>query len=141
MNELIEALERAEVGSREMDGEIWWLVDRPAAGCMFRNAATGLPGPLPDKIPPGLGRLAVQNNAPAFTTSLDAALTLVPEGWTLVIARPGHNHGVLVAQWRAEIPRPISSGGGPPWIAFAPTPALALVIAALRARQAQPDEA
>ena len=101
MNDLLAKLESAECGSRELDRSI------EAWRC---NGAL------------------VQWEFPPYTTSLDAALTLVPEGWWYVI-------------------RPDSAILGPPNacddcdsklkdafdIATAP---LALCIAALKARQA-----
>jgi len=116
--ELIERLEAAESGSRELDAEIakevgytfmetWTLSEEYWIG----------PAPAPDK-PVVL---------PRFTTSLDAALTLVPEGfWTrLIIATPPV----------AEVnPNNIESVDGK---VIATTPALALCIAALKARESE----
>ncbi len=65
---------------------------------------------------------------PAFTASLDAALTLVPEGWQWVVSQ--------------QLGQPFAGCGGSPtggWLAWhvdAATPALALCAAALRARAA-----
>jgi hypothetical protein len=65
---------------RETDALIWWQINRKAAERIYWNAATGLPKPLGDAIPAGLGKLAVEMNAPKFTESLDAAMTLKPDG-------------------------------------------------------------
>lgn len=62
--------------------------------------------------------------SPSFTASLDAAMTLVPEGYDWAVFRT--NGGLTVHSWcgnREDI--------------FAATPALALCAAALRARAAQ----
>ena len=64
---------------------------------------------------------------PEFTASLDAALTLVPEG--IAIWRIGNNDD----QWEGEGPFLARCGG--PRFTFAATPALALCAAALKARQ------
>ncbi len=64
----------------------------------------------------------------AYTASLDAALTLVPEGWQWVVSQ--------------QFGQPFAGCGGSPtdgWLAWhvdAATPALALCAAALRARAA-----
>lgn len=61
---------------------------------------------------------------PHFTASLDAALTLVPEGWVvrLIFDQGGHARCYVNRQGSIHTPRQ------------APTPALALCAAALRAR-------
>lgn len=75
MQDLIARLEAATEGSRELDAEIalangWEYVDPLTAtdplGPPWKHAALGY-------------RLL---EPPQFSTSLDAALTLVPEGWT-----------------------------------------------------------
>lgn len=74
-----------------------------------------------------------------FTRSLDSALTLVPDEWREHgnIAWPGYEDGVLMADARVDLGHVLSSGGAPRVQAFAATPALALCIAALRARAAE----
>lgn len=68
---------------------------------------------------------------PEFTTSLDGALTLVPEGCGLIYKR----HGIKNV-WRVQI----LSGGGETFVdGDAATPALALCAAALRARAKAPE--
>ena len=62
---------------------------------------------------------------PPYTSSLDAALTLVPEGLDEEIKRARHRKGWHVALWK---PSRIGQIGD------APIPALALCIAALKAR-------
>lgn len=62
--------------------------------------------------------------APAYTASIDAAMTLVPEGNDWII---GHTNGGLTIH--AEV-----GGRGDEYMRFAATPALALVAAALKAR-------
>lgn len=127
MEKLIAELEAATEGSRELDGRIWWLVDRASANRMYWNAATGKPQPLPNEIPDGLGKFAVQNLAPRYSDSLDAALTLVPEGWHIQMTGKQGSSGWGIC---------LTSGQLREKIGLAPTPSLTLCIAALRARQA-----
>ena len=121
---LIERLEAAETGTRKLDEAIGKLMG-------YREG-----------INIGL--------SPHYTTSIDAALTLVPEGW-----RSGHEDSgkfdtvVLVEAWCW----PYDSSFNPDWMngeqgyrsaeesvdGFAKTAALALCVAALKARE-QTDE-
>lgn len=83
-------------------------------------------------------------NPPAYTASIDAALTLVPEGWHL--AALGFIHPDFRQEteldWRADIFGPVTwaEDDGFPEPQYeavggnAPTPALAICIAALKAR-------
>lgn len=64
--------------------------------------------------------------ANAFSTSIDAAMTLVPEGWhTFLATEDRHSHS-----WGWEL----RGGFGQKAHGRAPTPALALCIASLKAR-------
>lgn len=94
---LIEALERAEGPSRELDRAIWYAL---------QDEMTGDP-----------------SKSPAFTASIDAALTLVPEGFSWAVGSDGG----------ASVFGP----GGHMFKGLAATPAIALVIAALRAKGTQ----
>jgi len=70
-----------------------------------------------------------------FSSSLDAAMSLVPENafWRL-----GHDgDGADPSEFRAQIIVPMVGGNDPRGIAIASTPALALTAAALRARASQ----
>jgi hypothetical protein len=67
---------------------------------------------------------------PRYTASLDAALTLVPEGWEWTVRGRPHGDGL------ASIGRAWESGSD---TVIAATPALALCIAALRARANEGD--
>jgi hypothetical protein len=82
---------------------------------------------------------------PHYTLSIDAALTLVPDNdspelpgkWRWALAWPAYVDGVWQpGKHRADIHHPLSSGGGPRWVGLGATPAIALCIAALRARAA-----
>ena len=118
----IEELERATEGSRELDGEIFFAAIRDdmepdirefaeRVGCSMTNASARCSGPA----------------IPHYTTSLDAALTLVPEGkfFATVTRRPdGVGHA------KCHSPDDLLGREG---IVTAATPALALCIAALKA--------
>src|SRR5690606_3142744 len=72
MKDLIERLERAEGPARELDGRIWCAVNGYEIlgwdddGCQYRA-----------KQPGWISSYYIRE----WTASLDAALTLVPEGW------------------------------------------------------------
>ena len=106
-DELIAKLEAAAEGSRELDFEIEAVVLQPLSG-------KGL-------------------QPPRYTTSIDAALTLVPNGWHYQIIK-----------WRCGLGRKkaievrLAESGAKYFdepTAAANTPALALCIAALKARK------
>ncbi len=119
LDTLIRDLERETEGSRELDHDILaavgcptdWREDDDVQEYTFR---TGFDWP------------------PHYTTSLDSALTLVPEGW-----------GWLVEVWQreeswAQIVRRPKGSTKPSGVfegAEAKSPALALCIAALKARR------
>ena len=107
-DELIAALEKAEGPSRELDATIAYH-----AG----EARLGLPVPETWL-------------AKHYTSSIDAALTLVPEGWRVNSISNVENgwHAVLVrGQWNV-------AGYATAGSVVSVTPAIALCIAALKAR-------
>ena len=111
---LIAALEQATGPSRELDAEL----GRRPIGWRERNGMFGR-----EWISPA-GRMA---ELPRYTESLDAARTLLPEGWFALIDTRG----------RADVRyAPIDQSGYRREVANAATPALALGVAALRARLA-----
>ncbi len=75
MLELIERLEKATGPDREIDADIFWLVLRPQAERAYWNGAVGKPGASPI-TKTGLGWRSVTLNAPRYSVSIDAALTL-----------------------------------------------------------------
>ena len=141
---VIARLEAATEGLRELDAEIWWIVNRAAAARAYWNAAPGLPRELGDGMPKGVGRIAVQCYAPAYTTSLDAAITLVPKscGWCVGdVHPPGESYLDTGRPWaeiwmrgyqHIRLPGMLWDGIGRNGI-NAETPALAMCIAALKA--------
>ncbi len=126
MEDLIKSLEQAEQGSEALDKSI-------ARHLGFRIAATT-----------GGPHIMRQNDdvaswdLPRYSRSLDAAVTLIPKGWRWEAADYGGNQdGPRAALWHgipAEHIDDVQHHG-----AFGETPALALCIAALRARQAMED--
>lgn len=76
--------------------------------------------------------------APAYTQSLDAALTLVPEGWTAWELRSFARK----TRFGCDLSRLTECDAGEDWAhGNGPTPALALCIAALRALASAPGAA
>ena len=110
MKDLIAKLKAATEGSRELDASIHLTLNLP-------------------RQPHG-GKYY-----PPYTTSLDAALTLVPEGWWCSIQTPAFVIGETKAAVSVSGIVDDSTGGGRTFDARATTPALALSSAALKARQ------
>lgn len=122
-SELADRVERADGPSRELDVEIalaiGWRLDQSGPNDLWRE--------------PGRADWV---ELPEFTASLDAALTLVPEGWKFhlttehtAVAKAAAHADVMDRDW----PDP-QAGYGIVTEAHAATPALALAAAALRAR-------
>jgi len=115
LSDLIAELERATEGSRELDLAI----------CRGIGAAV-IASPRRPVVK--FARGDHWRSPPAYTTSLDAALSLVPEGWSWMVRNVHGNMGG--PQGVAYCTRPDTDNE----TARAATPALALVIAALKAR-------
>ena len=132
MTDLIHRLEAAEGPSRELDVEIGMLVEGVPCERMsqyltrywaYREWREETKG---DKILIH-DRMAI--TAPYYTASLDAAVSLVPEGTycKMQIGRDRKHNWVWVESVTCET------------VACHATPALALCIAALKAREAEND--
>jgi hypothetical protein len=107
--DVLAALEAATVGSRELDELVWF--------------ATG------GVQPKGLNGYF----APPYTTNVELALELVPAGWPRRISEG------RFGCWVADLLRGDKSWKQEPDVsAVHTTPALALCLAALRARQSHP---
>ncbi len=147
MTNLLELAARVEALTgpcRETDAEIALAVGYAKRGAWFRA-----PDADPDIDVLGCGSWA---DAPAFTASLDAAMTLVPEGWWVagINFNPIDFRSERDSEWHAEIAGPITwaviEHGTPEEPVYdchggnASTPALALTAAALRARAAMETE-
>ncbi len=112
--ELIAKLEAATEGSRELDVAIY-AFDRPVPAV---------------ELEPRHQHNFDLMKAPRYTTSIDAALTLVPEGWAYqlnMLFEPNCRQEAIV--WTPSNLSPVSG---------AHTMPLALCIAALKAREHRP---
>ena len=109
---IIDKLERADGPCREMDKEI-------AVSSGEYVTSRHHPGMLAHKDSPNQFGYFF----PAYTASIDAAMTMVPEGWTVTMGWTPE----MVSWAHLESTHEI-------WPGNASTPALALCIASLRAR-------
>lgn len=134
MNDLIERLEKAEEGDTALDVAIidaldlaqtvplaerqWWYRQEPD------------------------GSQTMKDYAP-YTTSIDAALTLVPEGWGCIVwnfAEGDNGDATEVRACRCEV-HPLSPDSEAPSIGWeANTVPLAICIAALKARDKERED-
>jgi hypothetical protein len=125
--EIIARLEKLnaddEVEERQLDGHIAWL--------RFREDSPWKPSD--DQVVPGLvwtkpdGTLIVRDHAHFYTSSVDAALLLIPAGSAWDLKTLSESEGFFASVWRRD--------GGVPMVgtAKAATAAVAICIAALRA--------
>lgn len=126
LSDLIARLEAAKEGSRELDADLHPTPAWHDEDCDEWRAQYGDTG----------GTIEV----PHYTTSLDAALTLVPAGWNYQLLKTG---GVLLLSGKpfsASIKAPSEYGWvDPPYPSdgYADTMPLSLCIAAMKAREAQ----
>ena len=130
LTSLIERIEAATGGDRELDAEIW-LACTPGATrdkWSYVHRATGRECTV-DETRNATDRLII---VPSYTTSIDAALTLLPEGndWSLFF-----DNGAALAGCQ-----PASEDGCDITDTPGATPALALLAAILSARQAADTE-
>lgn len=130
MKDLIARLEAATEGSRELDAEIE-LSRRKFLGLIVGGAVVTIqPGGW--LAGPGTGDQPVL--APHYTTSVDAALTLIPKGWRMERLHEGPEGAVAVLTPDVERTRRdetgVSLANGAGCIP------LALCIATLKAREA-----
>lgn len=134
MKDLIEKLEAATEGSRELDAEIGAQLGGGVAShnCSDNTRRTyGAGAWFTDADNMRAVLIEHTHHAPHYTTSLDAALTLVPEGyaWSLdfdpkLPGKPGRPYYADVTDFSTHAAK-----------AWSTTPALALCIAALKARE------
>lgn len=114
MKDLIERLQTATGPDRELDAEIGTLV-----GFVPKEKKHYRRGRYPLQL------LRVEKLWPAYTASIDAAITLVPEHCSFAVRFNVRSEAMVYGQGAGEN-------------ADAPTPALALCIAALKARTPHP---
>ena len=131
MDNLIAELERATKGSREFDVRIEITRRSFLAGLGAAAVAVEI-ARIKSQI--GFAKFAEGEEVPHFSTSLDAALTLVPEGWRWTVGKQniGKYDGPAAFCWK---PDPENE----PILAKSSVPALALCIVFLRARQAMEE--
>lgn len=126
--ELIERLERSAGPDRELANDVLF-----ACGWTAHETSIGPSRHVVWESPDGHG--FEDGDQPDPTASIDAALTLVPEGCRWTVFHPAYDQGIYQdGKAGADIHSPRSSGGGPRWKGFGATPAIALCIAALKAR-------
>lgn len=131
--QLIERVENTKVRCRELSGDIFWSLYPDKARIPYWNAATGLPRAIETMTSP-LGRLAVQQAAPDYTGSVDAALKLIPDGWR-VYSLSDQPHFQSKPGWHVGLDR-----NKPPYSmkscisVYGATPELAICLASLKAR-------
>lgn len=117
---LAERVEKASGPDRELDADIAKAVGVPATLVIGHEC---------------LGNLrSVPQNAPRYTASLDAALTLVPKRWRTESI--GENPQIA-GRWTVWLRHRLDDPRHGVAVGDAATPALALCAAALRARAAQ----
>lgn len=130
---LAEACEKAEGPDREIDARIWCALNGKKYKAHF--GAYGKPGMIQVEYtePPRRTRCVTHdyNHALPVTASIDAAMTLVPEGFSFGAGRDNIVPGPEGWAW--------VSNEEDYQLVRAATPALALVAAALRARANQPE--
>lgn len=111
--ELIARLEMASEPDRELDCLIYMSINDTPDVCG--------------------GRLLEEDKAPAYTASIDCALTLVPEGWrTAMVSEMEHRAG-----WHWRLGEKDGGLRGRSTNGVGPTALLAICIAALKARVEQ----
>jgi hypothetical protein len=139
MEDLIARLRAATGPDRELDAAIEAMLDGPAVRAAGGDIIANEAGICRWQEPPPHGSGTGQWRAARlrYTGSLDAALTLVPEGWTWHAGRHetgcGHaymHNGKPHFVGVAAVPNPTRRSSE----VRATTPAIALCIAALRAR-------
>ena len=132
---LIRRCERASGADQTLDRDIWLAVVATAHERALVMAGRELHGAKEASF-----RIDWMADGARYTGSLDAAMSLVPEGWSVQFGRG----------WRCDIERGKSWASvmdvqyGPPTVSGecenVATPALALCVAALRARSALTEQ-
>ncbi len=120
MSDLIPRLRNAAEGSQELSAEI----ARDVVGLRFHQ------WPVWVHVRSRMHDASALGPCPAYTTSLDDAVTLVPENWSWSVGTDFDMPGRAILTWGG-----VTSDDRPQRITItAETPALALCIAALEAR-------
>lgn len=145
---LAERCEEATEADRELNALIWCAL----RGVKYRghnvayqymdrdNPLTQVEFTEPPKRSVRVSGSSVLPHALPYTASLDAAMTLVPEGWGWLVSQPNEKaiaSGLL--KERTPVLGEVQYGCEQRYAVAAATPALALCAAALRARAALQD--
>ena len=144
LSDLIETLEKLEKPDREADAELALMAMMPQEVFGDEFGTSSVDGPnyfYGDAVWAGGGQIW---HSPDFTASLDAAIALVervlPDHRWLIDKRPfakDRHDGYRATCYRQG--HPYKSDGSDTPSAWAPTPALALLTALLRAKSALTD--
>lgn len=139
MNELIERLETMTTPGRDADFMIFEAAAFPAEyfGSKIQSWSRAGGAGYTVNTEDGIRHLSAFN-APNYTGSIDAALTLLPKGWFWELSTAEYEFGVPHATLWAPTPGRHRAIGSPATEAGADTPAFALCLAALKARALQP---
>jgi hypothetical protein len=121
MKDLIERLEKATGPDRELDAKLAFVNGAWAAG-----VDEGVPWVQWAKNT----AVEINDELPRYTASIDAALTLVPEGWEWEL------YSNPPSAWLCERGYDPDTYNGKTALASTKSPAIALCIAALKARSA-----
>lgn len=126
LNALADRVEAAEGPEREIDSAIYEAIGIDETRCKWWCKMDGRTDLTRARF--------IAAHAPQFTASIDAAMTLVPDGWAFGLSSDLIEDGAVAGLMRKS---PHSAGD-----AKATTPALALTAAALRAQaiDARSDE-
>jgi hypothetical protein len=126
--DLIARLEAATEGSHELDGRVYCGVN----GLVFRSVSSrGF------HFEPDAHGTHTHVTPTPFTRSIDAALTLVPEGWYWSINTSATADAAAASCFFASVRGRAAKGRDPEgFCRHGATPALALCVAALKARSA-----
>lgn len=134
LTELATRIEQAEGPSSDLDMEIWCAVVASPKHLELIEIGRAAHGEDEARF-----RTDRFMDGRRYTFSLNAAMTLVPEGWGYtLVAVPGQGTDATVREWRPDKDGKFWSGNdmARAQVKRAATPALALCAAALRARGA-----
>lgn len=88
---------------------------------------------------PSYDEVVLHAERPDPTTDLNFLVAQIPEGWQRqgIISWPGRDNGKYIAEAKCTLHHDISSGGGPRVYGYGATPALALLDALVKVKEAE----
>ena len=124
MDDLIARLQKVTGQDRGLDGEVFFAAGGPAWDRAYIRAQE------PCGCPPDIAKATAKTFAPRYTSSIDAALALVPEGlhWTYASVSGEAMIHSTTGRFLISEDKEVYGRGA--------TPAIALCVAALKARAA-----